>query len=141
MQPSLDHANVIPIYEAGEAGGSLFIAMRYVEGLDLKTLLRDGPLPVGRALALIAQVAGALDTAHAHGLVHGDVKPSNVLIDERGHAYLADFGLTRVGDEQSPTGTPQLMGTIDYVAPERSAARRSTVEPTSTRSAVCFTSA
>ena len=111
---------MIPIYEAGEAGGSLFIAMRYVEGSDLKALLRDGPLPAERAVALIAQVAGALDAAHAHGLVHGDVKPSNVLIDERDHAYLADFGLThRMGDEQSPTGGPQLVGTIDYVAPEQ----------------------
>ena len=142
LAASLDHANVIPIYEAGEADGSLFIAMRYVEGSDLKALLRDGPLPAERAVALIAQVAGALDAAHEHGLVHGDVKPSNVLIDERDHAYLADFGLThRMGDERSPTGGPSWWGRSTTSHRSRSAARRSTAGPTSTRSAACFTSA
>ncbi len=120
LAASLDHANVIPIYEAGEADGSLFIAMRYVEGSDLKALLRDGPLSEERAVLLAGQVAAALDAAHERGLVHGDVKPSNVLIDGRGHAYLADFGLTkRVTDEHSPGGEAQLMGTIDYVSPEQ----------------------
>ena len=104
LAASLDHANVIPIYEAGEADGSLFIAMRYVEGSDLKALLRDGPLSEQRAVLLAGQVAAALDAAHERGLVHGDVKPSNVLIDGRGHAYLADFGLTkRVTDERPPS--------------------------------------
>ena len=120
LAASLDHANVIPIYEAGEADGSLFIAMRYVEGSDLKALLRDGALSEERAVLLAGQVAAALDAAHERGLVHGDVKPSNVLIDGRGHAYLADFGLTeRVTDERSPAGEAQLMGTIDYVSPEQ----------------------
>jgi YVTN family beta-propeller protein len=121
LAASLDHANVIPIYEAGEADGSLFIAMRYVEGSDLKALLRDGPLSQERAVLLAGQVAAALDAAHERGLVHGDVKPSNVLIDGRGHAYLADFGLTkRVTDERPPAGgEAQLMGTIDYVSPEQ----------------------
>ena len=119
LAASLDHANVIPIYEAGEADGSLFIAMRYVDGSDLKALLRDGPLPAERAVALIAQVAGALDAAHEHGLVHGDVKPSNVLIDERDHAYLADFGLTHRMRRAVSDRRAQLVGTIDYVAPEQ----------------------
>jgi serine/threonine-protein kinase len=120
LAASLDHANVIPIYEAGEAEGSLFIAMRYVEGSDLKALLRDGPLSQERAVVVAAQVAGALDAAHQRGLVHGDVKPSNVLIDRHDHVYLADFGLTkRLTDPRSPTGEAQLMGTIDYVAPEQ----------------------
>ena len=120
LAASLDHANVIPIYEAGEADGSLFIAMRYVEGSDLKALLRDGPLSEEQAVILTGQIAAALGAAHERGLVHGDVKPSNVLIDERGHAYLADFGLTkRVTDERSATGEAQLMGTIDYVSPEQ----------------------
>ena len=120
LAASLDHPNVIPIYEAGEADGSLFIAMRYVEGSDLKALLRDGPLSQERAVLLTGQVAAALDAAHERGLVHGDVKPSNVLIDGRGHAYLADFGLTkRVTDEHLPAGEAQLMGTIDYVSPEQ----------------------
>ena len=102
LAASLDHANVIPVYEAGEADGSLYIAMRYVEGSDLKARLGDGPLSDEEAVAVAVQVGGALDAAHEHGLIHGDVKPSNVLIDERGHAYLADFGLTkRLGDDLS----------------------------------------
>jgi YVTN family beta-propeller protein len=120
LAASLDHANVIPVYEAGETEGRLFIAMRYVEGSDLKALLRDGPLSVEQAVTLAEQVGGALDAAHERGLVHGDVKPSNVLVDGRGHAYLADFGLTkRLTEEPSPEGEAQLMGTIDYVAPEQ----------------------
>ena len=120
LAASLDHANVIPVYEAGEADGSLYIAMRYVEGSDLKARLGDGPLSDEEAVAVALQVGGALDAAHKLGLVHGDVKPSNVLIDGNGHAYLADFGLTkRLGDENSPTDDAQLMGTIDYVAPEQ----------------------
>jgi YVTN family beta-propeller protein len=120
LAASLDHANVIPIYEAGDADGSLFIAMRYVEGSDLKALLRAGPLSPERAVVLASQVAGALDAAHRRGLVHGDVKPSNVLIDSDEHAYLADFGLTkRLSDPRAPDGEAQLMGTIDYVAPEQ----------------------
>jgi YVTN family beta-propeller protein len=120
LAASIDHANVIPIYEAGEADGSLFIAMRYVEGATLKLLLRDCPLPAERTIALVSQVASALDAAHARGLVHGDVKPSNVLVDRADHAYLADFGLTkRLADEHTPLGEPQVVGTIDYVAPEQ----------------------
>jgi YVTN family beta-propeller protein len=120
LAASLDHANVIPVFEAGEADGSLFIAMRYVEGSDLKGRLGDGPLSDEETVAVAVQVGGALDAAHERGLVHGDVKPSNVLIDGRGHAYLADFGLTkRLGDESSPAGEAPLMGTIDYVAPEQ----------------------
>src|SRR5262245_13381133 len=119
---SLDHPNVVPIYEAGEADGQLFIAMRFVEGTDLKALLRrEGALEPGRALAIVAQVADALDTAHARGLVHRDVKPSNVLLDQQGgreHAYLADFGLTQSVSEHGPSDG-QLMGTADYVAPEQ----------------------
>jgi YVTN family beta-propeller protein len=120
LAASLDHANVIPVFEAGEADGSLYIAMRYVEGSDLKGRLGDGPLSDEETIAVAVQVGGALDAAHERGLVHGDVKPSNVLIDGRGHAYLADFGLTkRLGDQRSPDGEAPLMGTIDYVAPEQ----------------------
>ena len=84
LAASLDHPNVVPIYDAGEVDGQLYIAMRYVEGSDLKQLLREGPLEPARASRSLAQVAGALDAAHARGLVHRDVKPSNVLLDERG---------------------------------------------------------
>ena len=122
LAASLDHPNVVPIYGAGEADGRLFMAMRYVEGTDLKALLRrEGALEPGRAVAIAAQVADALDAAHEKGLVHRDVKPSNVLLDQPGgreHAYLADFGLTQSVSDSGPTDG-NLMGTVDYVAPEQ----------------------
>jgi len=118
LAASLDHPNVVPIYEAGEAGDELYIAMRYVEGQDLKQLLREGPLAPERAVRLCAQVAEALDFAHGRGLVHRDVKPSNVLLDSKEHVYLADFGLTK-RIEEGRTVEPGLFGTIDYVAPEQ----------------------
>jgi serine/threonine protein kinase len=121
LAASLEHPNVIPIHDVGEAEGQLFIVMRLVEGGDLKRLLSDeGPVQPGRALLLVAQVADALDTAHTRGLVHRDVKPSNVLLDEREHVYLADFGLTRrLGEAGTALGAAQSLGTIDYVAPEQ----------------------
>jgi hypothetical protein len=122
LAAGLDHPNVVPIYEAGDAEGRLFIAMRYVEGTDLRALLRrHGALGPDRALALGGQVAGALDAAHARGLVHRDVKPSNVLVDDPGgrdHCYLADFGLTQSVSDHGPADG-SLMGTLDYVAPEQ----------------------
>ena len=122
LAAALDHPNVVPIYEAGEAEGRLFIAMRYVDGTDLRALLRrHGALAPERALALGGQVAEALDAAHARGLVHRDVKPSNVLVDDPGgrdHCYLADFGLTQSASDQGPADG-SLMGTLDYVAPEQ----------------------
>jgi streptogramin lyase len=122
LAASLDHPNVVPIYEAGEADGRLFIAMRYVDGTDLRALLRrEGILTPERALTIAAQVADALDAAHTKGLVHRDVKPSNILIDQQGgreHAYLADFGLTQSIAEAGPADG-NLMGTVDYVAPEQ----------------------
>ena len=118
----LDHPNVIPIYEAGEQDGRLFIAMRYVRGGDLKALLRrEGALDPTRALAIFEQIADALDAAHRHGLVHRDVKPSNVLLDREGgreHCYLADFGLTQSASDQAPADG-QFMGSVDYISPEQ----------------------
>ena len=122
LAAALDHPNVIPIYEAGEADGRLFIAMRYVDGADLRTLLRrEGRLDPARAVRIAAQVADALDAAHERGLVHRDVKASNVLVDhpgQREHCYLADFGLTQSASDTGPTDG-QFMGTVDYVAPEQ----------------------
>jgi len=119
---SLDHPNVVPVYEAGETDDRLFIAMRFVEGSDLQALLRsEGPLEPSRAVAIASQVADALDAAHARGLVHRDVKPSNVLLDRqdrREHVYLADFGLTQSVADRGPTDG-HLVGTVDYVAPEQ----------------------
>jgi DNA-binding beta-propeller fold protein YncE/tRNA A-37 threonylcarbamoyl transferase component Bud32 len=124
LAASLDHPNVVPIYDAGEVEGLLYIAMRYVPGTDLKALLRnEGALEPERALALVAQVGSALDAAHERGLVHRDVKPSNVLLagrEGREHCYLADFGLsTSASDRSAATDPQQIVGTIDYVAPEQ----------------------
>jgi serine/threonine protein kinase/DNA-binding SARP family transcriptional activator/Tol biopolymer transport system component len=127
LAASLDHPNVIPIYEAGASGGDLFIAMRYVEGTDLRTLLHQGgALEPARSMAIVRQVAAALDAAHEQGLVHRDVKPGNVLLArQRGseageHVYLSDFGLTkRSASDSGITGTGQFVGTLDYAAPEQ----------------------
>lgn len=124
---SIDHPNVIPIYEAGQEEGVLFIAMRYVEGTDLRALLQaEGRLDEMRAVSFVQQIADALDAAHGRGLVHRDVKPGNVLIaktagSEAGeHVYLSDFGLTkRAASDSGITGTGQFVGTLDYAAPEQ----------------------
>lgn len=119
LAASLGHPHVLPVYAAGEADGQLYLAMRHVEGYDLKTLLaREGALPPERAIAICGQVAEALDAAHARDLVHRDVKPANVLLDERDQAYLADFGLTKEAGGAS-TQTGHLVGTLDYLAPEQ----------------------
>jgi streptogramin lyase/predicted Ser/Thr protein kinase len=117
---AIDHPNVIPVYSAGEDDGRLYLAMRFVDGEDLRTLVqREGPLAPHRAAPLIAQVANALDAAHARGLVHRDIKPANVLIDGD-HAYLTDFGLTkRLTGETTMTGSGRWVGTLGYIAPEQ----------------------
>jgi hypothetical protein len=119
LAASLDHPSVVPIYEAGEWERQLYLAMRYVEGSDLRTLLeRDGELSPEHSLGVLAQVADALDAAHRRGLVHRDVKPANILLDEDGHAYLTDFGITKeLGGVSTDTG--RLVGTLDYLAPEQ----------------------
>ena len=117
---SIDHPNVIPVYEAGEAEEHLFIAMRYVEGLDLANLLaREPELAPERAVRIIAQVASALDAAHARDLVHRDVKPANVLIGAEEHVYLTDFGLTKHASQDALTKTGLFVGSVDYAAPEQ----------------------
>jgi serine/threonine-protein kinase len=117
---AIEHPNIVPVYDADEAEGVLWIAMRYVEGTDLRGLLeREGRLEPARALSFLAQVGSALDAAHAQGLVHRDVKPGNVLLAGE-HCYLADFGLTKlVSSVSGITATGQLVGTLDYLAPEQ----------------------
>jgi YVTN family beta-propeller protein len=121
LAASLEHPNVVPVYDAGDVDGQLYLAMRYVEGGELKAQLQDdGPLEPARALAICGQIAAALDAAHAHGLVHRDVKPSNVLLDADEHVYLADFGLSRrLADPGLPAGPGPSLGTPAYVAPEQ----------------------
>ena len=124
---AIDHPHIIPVFAAGESDGVLYIAMRYVEGRDLRTLLdRNGTLPVPQALRIATQIASALDAAHAHGLVHRDVKPGNVLVAEGTdsehpeHVYLTDFGLTKKSSSLTGfTAVGQFVGTVDYVAPEQ----------------------
>ena len=124
LAAGLEHPNIVPVYEAGEQDGHLFIAMRYVRGTDLRTvIMRDGPLSVPRMVALIRPVAAALDVAHRRGLVHRDVKPANILVavDEGEELpYLSDFGLSKHTTSKSGlTKTGTFMGTVDYVAPEQ----------------------
>ncbi|MEU5473978.1 serine/threonine-protein kinase [Streptomyces lydicus] len=128
---AIDHPHIVPVFEAGETEGMLYIAMRYVQGRDLAALLdRDGPLPLETACRIALQVASALDAAHAHDLVHRDVKPGNILVaegtdsDRPEHVYLTDFGLTKKSLSLTGfTSVGQFVGTLDYVAPEQISGR------------------
>ena len=119
----LNNPHVIPIHFYGEIDGRLFVDMRLIEGRDLATVLEDGPLEPSRAVRIIEQVAKALHAAHKVGLVHRDVKPSNILLDEDDFAYLIDFGIARAANETGLTGTGATIGSWHYMAPERFSAR------------------
>jgi serine/threonine protein kinase len=114
---TLRHPHIIPIYGMGELDGDLFIATRLVSG-TLKNLIMAGPIPVDIALRIITAVAEAVDTAHMAGIVHRDVKPANVLMDPGPEVFLGDFGLARDPDAQALTLPGQVIGTLDYMAPE-----------------------
>ena len=122
---AVEDPHIIPVYEAGEADGVLFIAMRLVPGGDLRTLVaKSGPLTPVRAEWILSAVASALDAAHASGLVHRDVKPANMLLDVRpgrpDHVYLTDFGVSKMSvNADGPTGNGRFIGTVDYAAPEQ----------------------
>jgi serine/threonine protein kinase len=121
---AVDDPHIIPVFEAGDANGVLFIAMRYVPGGDVGTLVRrEGPLASARTAGIVSAVASALDAAHAAGLVHRDIKPANMLVDARpgrpDHVYLSDFGLTKGLSSTRLTSTGYFMGTADYSAPEQ----------------------
>jgi len=120
LAASLDHPSIVPVYDAGEQDGLLYIAMACVEGSDLKTLLAtEGRLPIRRALRIVGQIAAALDAAHARGLVHRDVKPANILVGADDRAYLSDFGVVKEVASNGRTRTGAFIGTIDYCAPEQ----------------------
>ncbi len=129
LAAAVEHPNVIPLYETGEDGDILYIAMRFIPGADLAALIaQEGRLGPRRASQIVRQVAAALDAAHAAGLVHRDVKPSNVLVAEEGpyeHAYLTDFGVTKAVDGRADLTSPgRLVGTLGYMAPEQIRGRR-----------------
>ncbi|MGH2594836.1 MAG: protein kinase domain-containing protein, partial [Actinomycetota bacterium] len=126
LAASLDNPHIVDVYDAGEADGVLYLAMRYVQGKDLKSVIRDeGPLEIDRAVSVLAQIADALDSAHERGLVHRDVKSANVLIEPASgsraeHAYLADFGLAkRPGSVSGLSNTGHFLGSVEYAAPEQ----------------------
>jgi serine/threonine-protein kinase len=125
---TLGHPHIVPVFEADEADGILYVAMRYVTGGDARSLLsRHGPLPFGYAWRIVAQVASALDAAHAHGVIHRDVRPANILLDgddagdraAGGHAYLSDFGMSQVFPPGQVVAADQAAGMLDYLAPEQ----------------------
>jgi serine/threonine protein kinase len=122
---AIDHTNILPVYETGEtADGRLFLAIRFVEGPDLSSLLREqGPLDPAQTVAILRQIGDALDAAHQRGLIHRDVKPANVMLEagEGGwHAYLTDFGLAKPNDDPGEnTASGEILGTVDYMAPEQ----------------------
>jgi len=120
LAASLDHPSIVPIYDAGEEDGLLYIAMACVEGSDLKAVLgREGRLPTRRALRIAGQIGAALDAAHARGLVHRDVKPANILVTADDRAYLSDFGVVKELASNGSTRTGSFIGTIEYCAPEQ----------------------
>ena len=124
---AVDHPHIVPVFDAGEANGALYIAMLYASGHDVRTLIKaENALPAARVADIVGQVASALDAAHARGLIHRDVKPANMLIAEMAgngrpdHVYLSDFGLSKQSfSSASLTLTGQFLGTLDYMAPEQ----------------------
>src|ERR1700730_4209462 len=115
----LDEPHVVPIYDFGEIEGRLFVSMRLINGRDLQDLLGEGPLRPARAVWIIEQIASALHAAHRIGLVHRDVRPSNILVAEDDFAYLIDFGIARAAGETGLTSAGAVIGTWSYMAPER----------------------
>jgi DNA-binding beta-propeller fold protein YncE/predicted Ser/Thr protein kinase len=119
LAAGLDHPSVVPVYDAREEDGELIVAMRLVEGGDLRKLIdREGPLPPSRAVALLSQIADALDAAHAAGIVHRDVKPHNILVEGE-RAYLSDFGLAKAFEGAGAGSGASIVGTVEYMAPEQ----------------------
>jgi serine/threonine protein kinase len=121
LAASLDHPHVIPIYDADEVDGVLYLAMRYVDGPSLQALIREGgALSRGDTLRIAEQIGGALDAAHAADLIHRDLKPANILLTETDrHAYLCDFGLAKRTSSQGMTHAGSFLGTVDYCSPEQ----------------------
>lgn len=116
----LDHPNIVPIYDFDEERGMPYLVMRYIDGKTLKTILREGAMPVGRALSIIRPVAEGLAYAHEQGILHRDIKPSNIIIASDQHIFLTDFGLARIAQASDSTiSQDMLIGTPQYISPEQ----------------------
>jgi TolB-like protein/tRNA A-37 threonylcarbamoyl transferase component Bud32/Tfp pilus assembly protein PilF len=125
---SLDHPSIVPIYEVGERDGSCYFSMKFVEGGQLDEVARREPMPIRRAVELIAKVARTVHYAHEHGILHRDIKPGNILLDQKGEPHLTDFGLARlVETESTMTRTLDVLGTPSYMAPEQAMGNNSAV--------------
>ena len=117
---SLDHSGIVPIYEVGERDGSCYFSMKFIEGGQLDEVSKREPMPIRRAVELIAKVARTVHYAHEHGILHRDIKPGNILLDQKGEPHLTDFGLARlVESESTVTRTMEVLGTPSYMAPEQ----------------------
>ena len=126
IQAQVDHPNIVTVYDSGSSEHGFFIAMRLVRGPNLKDMIVSRELDPGRTLRILGPVAGALSAAHEAGLIHRDIKPQNVLVGGRDHAYLADFGLTKGSTDMSLTATGTFVGTLDYISPEQIKGDRAT---------------
>src|SRR5438034_8255766 len=116
----LEHPGIVPIHEVGERDGSCYFSMKFVEGGQLDEVARREPMPIRRAVELIAKVARTVHYAHQHGILHRDIKPGNILLDEKSEPHLTDFGLARlVESESTVTRTLEVLGTPSYMAPEQ----------------------
>jgi TolB-like protein/predicted Ser/Thr protein kinase len=119
---SLDHSGIVPIYEVGERDGSCYFSMKFIEGGELDQVAKREPMPIRKAVELIAKVARTVHYAHEHGILHRDIKPGNILLDAKGEPHLTDFGLARlVESESTVTRTLEVLGTPSYMAPEQAA--------------------
>src|SRR5579884_136813 len=123
---SLEHPHVVTVYDSGEADGRLFLAMRFVEGSTLADRMRAGALPARETLSILRPIGDALEAAHGMGLVHRDVKPQNILLADRGHPYLADFGIAKGAHTNGLTVTGGFLGSFNYAAPEQALGRPTT---------------
>jgi serine/threonine protein kinase len=128
VQAGIDHPHIVTVFDSGQTEHGFFIAMRLVRGPTLKDLIISRQLDAGRTLRILTPVAEALDTAHAAGLIHRDIKPQNILVSGRDHAFLADFGLTKASGDASMTRTGQFVGTLDYISPEQIRGDRAAVQ-------------
>src|SRR5216110_666718 len=125
---SLDHPGIVPIHEVGERDGSCYFSMKFVEGGQLDEVARREPMPIRRAVELIAKVARTVHYAHEHGILHRDIKPGNILLDAKGEPHLTDFDLARlVETESTVTRTKEVLGTPSYMAPEQAVGNNAAV--------------